>query len=219
MITPAEKHLYNDYLVISRKMRDKPFSIRKNFDDMDETTLFHIRRISHLLSKYPHITSEQYFKAPFVVYPEVEYFGLDYFSSMKAVEAYRLNTKRIDNLDPDDEEQISFIGQSLRVILKTCNHYNTDPDNYPSLKTGITYEWMKQVKKHEISIYSTMAFSSIYSIIETTPADEVELFLGITPSDFLRYRERFNSSVNAKALVTQGIEKIKKIIRKKHTNE
>ena len=62
-----------------------------------------------------------------------------------------------------------------------------------------------------------MAFSSIYSIIETTPADEVELFLGITPSDFLRYRERFNSSVNAKALVTQGNRKDKKNNKEKNT--
>ena len=120
MITNAEKNLYNTYLRISRISRDKPFSYRKDFTDLDDKTAIHLNRISNLLFKYPHIDPEDYFRAPFKVYPNAEHFALEYYSGMGGVNAYTMYMKQLQEMPPDSDEQLEFIKRSLRHVGSFC---------------------------------------------------------------------------------------------------
>ena len=212
MVTNVEKNLYNTYLRISRSSQNKPFTYRKDFTDMDESTAFHLNRISNLLYKYPHITPEDYFLAPFKVYPNAEHFTLEYFAGMGAVNAYTLYMKQLQEMPPDSDEQLEFIKRSLKMVGTFCIKHNISVEQYATYKTGLTYDWMKQIKKHEISIYVLMEFPAISNIIKEVAEDEKELFLGEIGTYYWGYKSKYLQSTLAKQLVKEGIKKINKVV-------
>ena len=215
MITSAEKNLYNTYLRVSRTSRNKPFSYRKDFTDLEDKIVVHLNRISNLLFKYPHIDPEDYFLAPFKVYPNAEHFAIEYYSGMGGVNAYTMYMKQLQEMPPDSDEQLGFIKKSLKTLGTFCIKNNITTEQYSSFKTGLTYDWMKHVKKHEISIYVLMEFPEISNIIKEVAEDEKELFLGEIGTYFWGYKSKYLQSKLARELVKEGIEKINKVVNKK----
>jgi len=212
MLTNTEKNLYNTYLRISRSSRNKPFSYRKDFTDLDDSSILFTKRIAILLAKYPHIEAEEYFTAPFKIYPTAEYFPLEYFAGMGGVNAYTIYMKQIQEMSPDSDEQLQFIKKSLRFIGQFCIKNNISIEGYPTFKTGVTYDWMKHVKRHEISVYVLMEFPEISNVIREAAEDEKELFLGEVGTYFWGYKTKYMQSTVAKELVREGISKINKIV-------
>ena len=79
-LTELEKHLYNKHLITSRSVKNKPFKVKKDFGDIVDTDKHKfLKRISILFKKHPEINPDIFFQAPYKLYPDVEYFGLDYF--------------------------------------------------------------------------------------------------------------------------------------------
>jgi hypothetical protein len=215
VITNLEKNLYNTYLRVSKTAENKPFTFRKDFSDMDDSVILSLKKISNLFIKYPHITPDDYFLAPYKVYINSEHFPLDYYAGMGAINSYSLYMKQIQELPPDSDIQLEFIRKSLKHLGSFCIKNKINIEQYPKFKSGLTYEWMKQVKKHEISIYVLMEFSEINNIIESTPEDERELFLGSLGKYYMGYKAKYIQSETAKLLVKEGIKRIKKIISDK----
>lgn len=211
-LSSYEKHLYNTYLVISRKSRNKPFTTRKDFNDLDIVKIHELKQISNLLQRYPHIKPEDYFQAPFDLYPDEEYFDLKYFATVNGVNAYTKYRRKIETLSPDNDKQLEFIAESLRFILKYCLERKIDIEQYINSKTGITFDWMKHLKRHEISVYVLMEFPEVYDCIMQVSDDERELFLGDFGKYFLGYKTKYLSSEKAKILVSEGLKKIKKLV-------
>ncbi len=216
MVSGIEKNIYNTYLRISRTARNKPFSYRKNFDNLEDSICVSLHRINILLQKYPHIDPEDYFLAPYKVYPNEEYFEIEYFAGMGAINAYSIYMKQLQELPPDREEQLQFIKKSLRFLGMFCIKNKINISDYPTFKSGITYDWMKHVKMHQVSIYSLMDFPGISDIIQKSEQDEKNLFLGDISEYFWGYKSKYIQSKIAKKLVRKGIEKIENIINNKH---
>jgi len=216
VVTNQEKILYNTFLRISRTTQNKPFSYRKDFSTLDASIQLHIKRINNLLTKYAHIKADDYFLAPYKVYPNKEYFPLDFYAKMGGVNAYTMYMRQIQEMKPDSDEQINLITNSLRFIGLFCIKNNITLDEYPTYKTGVTYNWMKHIKNHEISVYDLMEFSEIKAAIDKAQEDEKELFLGDIGREFNRYRSKYIQSKAAKILVREGLEKIKKIVKDKN---
>jgi hypothetical protein len=208
----VEKSIYNTYLHALRTLRNKPFSPRKDFTDFKDEELYHLKRIVTFFSKFPYIKPEQYFAAPFVLHEDQEYIGLDYFSGMPAVKSYTMYMKQLQEKDPDSEEQLQFIASSLKFIGMFCIKNKIKLEEYLSHKTGITYDWMKHVKNHEISIYSLMEFPGVFENIMSIPEDERSLFLGELGNRFYAFKDRYMKSENAKYIVQNGIKKLEKLI-------
>jgi len=208
-----EKQLYNLYLRVSRESRDKLFSYRKDFDNLEDDKKLNIKRISNMLSKYPHINPELYFKAPFVLHPAEDYVDLKFYAGMGGIEAFAMYMKYLQELPPDTPEQLTMIKQSLKVIGEFCYKHKLSVKEYIHTRTGITYEWMKQLKRHEINFYVLVEFPEIYDIIIKIAEDEKELFLGDLMNDWVKYKTKYINSKNAKILVKEGIKKIESIIK------
>ena len=216
-LTRQEENIYNTYLYVSRKIKNKPVTLRKDFSDMDDKDIISLKRISTLFLKYPHIEIKQYFEAPFKVYTTEEYFDLQFYASMAAVKAYTIYMKQIQEMDPDSEEQLQFIAKSIRYILEFCTKSGINADNYIQHKTGVTYDWMKHLKQHMISIYSLMEYPNLLDAMVSVPKDEQELFLGETLDNLTSYQNRYYKSNTAKLLVKTGIEKINTYLKNKNT--
>ncbi|MFA5754335.1 MAG: hypothetical protein WC905_03235 [Patescibacteria group bacterium] len=194
---------------------NKPFTPRKDFSEINDSILMNLKRIGNLLFKYPHISQEDYFLAPYKVYPSAEHFTLEYYAGMGAVAAYSLYMKQIQEMPPDSDEQLECIRKSLKTLGSFCIKNNISINKFPTFKTGLTYEWMKLVKRHEISIYVLMEFSEINTIIEKTPDDERELFLGDFGKYYLGYKSKYLQSKIANQLVKDGIKCINQVINNK----
>lgn len=214
MLANNHQFIYNTYLHSSRTLRGKPFSPRKDFSDFDAQQELYLKRIQNFLDKYPHINIKEYFNAPYLMYPDTPIFDLKYFASMSAVNAYTMWHKAQRELPPDDDYQLEKIKNSLHFVAKFCRDANISVSEYPSMKTGLTYEWMKHLKNHQISIYFIMGFSGIYDMISGMNEEEKTLLIGDISKNYLNYKLKYDNSVIAKKLVTIGIEKIKEMVKK-----
>ncbi len=213
-ITEQEKDIYNTYLRVSRTTQDKPFRYRKDFSDFPAEDLYHLKRICVFLNKFPQIRTEYYFKAPFMLYRDQTYFGLDYFSGMAAIKCYSTFMKELREKDPDCEEQLTMIADSLKFIARFCSEKNIPLNKYCVNTTGSTYDWMKHVKNNYVSLYSLMEFKNIFELIMEVAEDERLLFLGDEDikDKFHAYKDRYLKSEKAKLLVKQGLTKIDQVI-------
>lgn len=208
----AEKHLYNTYLIITKSSQNKPFTLRKNFENFEVTKDYpYIRKLNSFFGRFPQIDPLTYFEAPFKIYPDEEYFDLQFFTSQKAIKTYSLYMKQRQDQMPDSPEQLEFIKKTLKFIASYCNDNKIKFLDYIKHKPVATYAWMQHYKNHKVSIYTLFGFENFQSTINSIPTDECALLLGDI-NEIYKYMTRFHKSIDAKHLVTEGIKRISKII-------
>lgn len=184
-VTELEKCLYNKHLATSRSIKGKPFKIKKDFSDLIGTEKHkYLKKLAILFKKHPEISFEVFFEAPYRLYPDVEYFGLDYFSTMRAVKAYTTYKKTLFIQDPDS--QLEQVKESIHFIAKFCIENNIHVHQYPFHRNADMFTWMIHYKQNKINIYSIMEFSGVLSAVQSL-AEEVQKFF---VSDFV---EQFRS--------------------------
>ena len=208
-MTNFEKNIYNSFLVASRKAKNQPFNVRKNFMGFEQTEdYFYIKRLSNLFGKFPDVTIDIYFKAPYDIYPDEKYFDLKFYASPKGLKSYSLYIKKLKLQSPDDPEQLEFIRKSLKVIGLYCVENNIHLNNYLTHKIYHTYTWLEHIAKGKVSIYTLLEFPQLYDIISTLQKDEIELFLGDVFKNYSSLKTQYQNSKEARFLVKRGIEKI-----------
>ena len=52
MLSDFEKFIYNKHLSSFKKHQNKPYNIRKNFDDVGDTTTFYVKKLSLFFNKF-----------------------------------------------------------------------------------------------------------------------------------------------------------------------
>jgi hypothetical protein len=212
-VTNFEKTIYNAFLVASRKSQSQPFRIRQNFNGFEnKTDYIHVKRLTILFSKFPDISFDNYFMAPYVLYPDQKYFDLSFYASQKGVKCYSLYIKQIKLQSPNTKEQLEFIKKSLKFIGVFCLQNKIKLDQYLTFKKSNSYCWLNHIAKGQISIYSLFEFQNLYDIISSLPQDELELFLGDICKNYSNLRTQYNNSKEAKYLVQEGIKRIKKYV-------
>lgn len=215
MINEKEKELYNLYLTISRSCRNKPFKLRKNFDDFEDTKEHnHVRKLCRFLRQFPQIKAPVFFKAPFELYKDLEYVGLDFYSSPKAIKAYTTYMQQLQEESPDSHHHITFIKDSLRFIGMFCIKNKISIKEYPTFSLGSTYTWMKHVKEHNVSIYVMFSFPKVFDIIRSVPNDELDLFLGNIAPSLAQFKNRYDTSKEARRIVKEGFKRITPVVEK-----
>jgi len=208
-MTTFEKLIYNTYLAVSRSSRNKPFKLRKDFEKIDEAQFIAIKRIATFLKKFPHIKMEDYFKAPYNLYPDEQYFPLDYYASLKATRSYTLFQKKVVNMDTDSEEQLSNIKQSLIFILNFCNEVRVSPVNYINHKTNNEYSFMVHLREHKVNIYTLLGFETFEKNLKSRDAEVARFIIGEDVyNNISMYRTKLYNSKKASRLVDLGLKKI-----------
>ena len=155
-----------------------------------------------------------FFKAPFELYKDIEFIELKFFTTQKAVGAYRVYMRQLQEESPDSIHHINFIKDSLRFIGMFCIKNKIPIENYSTYSSGVTYKWMQHVKEHNVSIYIMFIFPEILNIIRNTPNDELDLFLGDVAINIANYKNRYNTSKEARRIIKEGYMKVKGVIDK-----
>jgi len=213
LVTDQQKKIYNTHLAVSRHLRQKPFRLRTDFSNIEPEKILALKKLSTFTFKWPDLNLQDYFAAPYKLYPDVEYFSLTYFASMKAITAYTIYKKQLELQTPDS--QIENVKESLSFITKFCVDNKIQLDEYPLYKkNGIEPEWMYHIKRGKITPYAMFEFSNIFSLIQQIPTDERTLLLGNFGQNFLEYRTRYNESKQLKLFLTEAYQKVKFFIDK-----
>lgn len=216
-ITDLEKHLFNKHLAVSRSEKNKPFKLKKDFSSVIDTDKHkYLKRISILFKKHPEINPDLFFKAPYKLYPDVEYFGLDYFSTMRAVKAYTTYKKQLFLQDPDT--QIEQVKESLKFIANFCIDNNIHFHQYPYHRSSDLFTWMQHYKQSKINIYSIMEFTNIFSSVKSLAEDVQKFFVGEFVEQFQNLYINYNKTTKLKPYIQKAIPVLSNFVEKQLTH-
>jgi hypothetical protein len=205
-------------LIVSRSIKNKPFKIKKDFSDIVDTEKHKfLKRISTLFKKHPEINPDLFFRAPYELYKDVEFFGLDYYSTMRAVKAYTTYKKQLFLQDPDS--QIEQVKESLQFITKFCIENNIFVHQYPYHRTSDLFTWMTHYKQNKINLYVLFEFSDIFSSVQDLAEDVRRFFVSDFVEQFRNLHALYNTSKVVKPYVKKTIPLLNEFVRKKLTNK
>jgi hypothetical protein len=215
MISDYEKYLYNLHLKASRTTQNKPYTVRKNFNDLDEKAGACLKKLSFFFNKHKDIDPLAFFTASYKLYNDEQFFDLCYFNSLKAVKAYTIHCKNLSNLDPDSEEQLAFTKKSLIYIYNFCKDNNLHLTEYLSHKTNNMFSFLLHLKNRDINLYSILSFDNLNNVLSKS---DTEVLRFMFESDFLEKlnlkKIKFLNSSKCKHLVINGLDKLKNNLKK-----
>lgn len=90
MYTDFQKQLYNVHLSVSRSVKNQPFKLRKDFSKIDSKTDFCLKKLSYFFETHKDIKPKDFFKAPYEIYTDTEYFDLKFFTTQRAINVYKI---------------------------------------------------------------------------------------------------------------------------------
>lgn len=208
MVTPNQQRIYNNYLHALRTCTNQPFRPRKDFSDLQPTTVVGLAKLETFFNKYDHIDQTDYFEAPFKVTPDTKHTHLEYYITPNALSMYVAYMKHLRNVVPDDDIQLARIVSSLKFIGSFIHQNKITLSQYSSFKIGMNYCWYTHFKNHKLNPYILVAFAEIYDKIMQMPEDEKDLFFGDFWKQFGSFQLRLNSSTVAKDLISRGFQAI-----------
>jgi hypothetical protein len=213
-VTELEKRIYNKHLAVSRSLRNKPFKLKSDFTDFENSSKYpSIKRLSIFFKKYPDVDMDTYFIAPYKIYADTDYFDLAYFASPRAIKAYTTYKNQLLQMSPDKQQ--TEVKNSLLFISRFCLMNKIQLHDYPTFKLkGMAPEWVYHLKSNKINPYSLMEFRGIFNYINEMPFDERELLLGNFGRNYTDYKSRYNSSKTLKPFLSVAAEKLKLFIDK-----
>ena len=151
-MTNNEKNIYNLFLATNKRINNKPFKFRKNFDNFEDEKYIYINRLSSFFKKFNHIKIEDFFEAPYFVYGE-KYFDLKFYCTQKAIKTYSLYHDRFLLNNPDSEQTIDKVKNSLQFIQNYCKDNNLELKNYITFKEQTYNVFLKHLKERRINFF------------------------------------------------------------------
>lgn len=208
-LSEHERYIYNTHLRITRKQKNKPYNSKKDFSDISEITWTYLKKISAFLKKFPHIKLDEFILAPFIVYPDEQYFSLEYYTTLKATKAYTVYKNTQQHRDPDNSDQLKNTVESLKFISLFCKDRSLAIAEYLNHKTGNIHSFILHLKEHRINVYSLFGFFDFERILRQNDTELLKFILG---ENFLNnlptFRIKYFASKKSKKLVELGIQKI-----------
>lgn len=154
LLTNEQKRIYNVHLSISRSVKNKPYKLRSNFDNIDSKDELMLKKLSQFFSKYPSVNLSDFFIAPYKVYDQDGYFDLFFYTTPKATKCYTLYMQQRETDNPDSDDIINACKDSCKYIYNFCRENNITLHEYKSLQTGAVPDFLVHLKEHKINFYT-----------------------------------------------------------------
>jgi hypothetical protein len=209
MLTDFEKFIYNKHLSCSRKNQNKPYTFRKDFSNLDESTIFFIKKLGMFFNKFKQIDIDEFFLAPYRLYSDEKYFDLKFYISPKAVSTFNLYKKQKETIDPDNIESLEYTISSLKFLRTFCKEQDIQLTNYLNfIEQGKSIPaFIEHLQTHKINFYTLMGFTDfnkkMYRYFE-----EYKFILGNVVENLEVIYNQFIKSKKLKVLVREGLKKI-----------
>ena len=222
-INAEQKHIYNCYLSSLARGTGRPFRYRDNFEDFPTDKTLSLAKLETFFKGHPHINISLFMEAPYKIYRDKAYYGLEFYSKPLALKTYFLYINLLDTQNPDEHENLVAIKNGILFIKQFCIENGIPFQSYINHSKEVTYSWGKHLLSQDITIYNLLAFSffgiNIYMLVNRMPSDERELFLNQYNDNLSEYMKKLNNSEKAKVLLLNGYKKIEKIIERDLKNK
>jgi hypothetical protein len=204
--------IYNTYLAISRGLKNKPWTSRKNFSKFDTTPDGVVcKRLELFFKKFPQIQPREFFTAPYIIYKDEELFPLSFYTTQKAISVWNTMQKQKAEELPDTENQIEDIKRSLKYIAITCINERITLSQYCNHKKGYTHKLFIDFKNKLINIYVLIKLPFFENNLNSLNLQDKELYLTDLNNNISKYKMRLNASTRAKNIIEEGIKLLTKI--------
>lgn len=201
-MTFKEKYIYNCYLETSRKLNDKPFRYRKDFDNFeDKEEYVYVNKLAKFFNKFENINIKDFFEAPYFVYNE-KYFDLKFFITQKAIKAYTVYETKFLLETPDHEQVLEKIKDSYKFIYKFCKENNIIYESYLLHKSenNKVHDFLLHLKNRNVSLYSLFTFPGLDKSLKEYDNETKKFLFGDTLQNINFYRTKYYTSSRAKNL-------------------
>lgn len=204
-MTDLEKDIYNKYLKVSRTRQNKPYKLRINFEGFETKDDFiYVKKLSIFFERYKHIKIEDFFNAPYVVYPTNNSpFDLKFYSSYNATKVYTLYKKKLLALDPDNEIVYEKTKEGIKFILNFCKENNIKCNQYFYHTTDKLNTFWVHLKEDYINVYCLFLTENLYKIYSSSDKDVINMMLDNLMQNINMYRTIYYGSNKTKKLITE----------------
>lgn len=203
-LSDFDKHIYNEYLKAQRK--GKPYTLRKNFDNIDDETQVCLKQLSEFFTSFPDIRINDFFNAGF---KDTDFQSITFFKSMRAIKMYHAYIGSKLN-KADDVWVIDFIKSSLLYVHKFCKQNNLTVDQYLDAESPAGVPWFAiHLKNFNVCVYLLLAFFDFENKI-MKHSDAMVMILGDEFfKDIAHHRTMFVTSNKCKQLARNGLDILK----------
>jgi hypothetical protein len=214
MISLLEQRIYNTFLAISRKKQNKPFKLRKDFEDFEQDPKYTpVKKLAYFFERFENIDVNDFFLAPYAIYENDEnaFYDMEFYLTQKARHVYSLYMKKKDNVEVDSEENIEKCKESLLFIYKYCKEKNIPVTEYLDVVTegNVLPDFAKHLKNRNVNIYTLFAFPDFENKFFKISADLLDFMFGSLYNDFVQFRRKFIMSNKCKEVCRTGLEILK----------
>jgi len=159
MISEFEKQIYNNHLISSRKAKNEPYRIKKDFSNLEEDLIISLQKLSKLFNNYPNLIQDDFFMAPHKIYPEDSYYSLEFYTTPKAIKCYTQYVKQMEIQDPDSSDSLRRLTDSLKFVTNFCKENSLQLSDYELNMIGTMPCFVQHLKDHKINYYTLHALT------------------------------------------------------------
>lgn len=218
MLTDHEQQIYNEHLRTSRVSAGKPYKLRKDFSDIDPSIELYVKRVGRLLHKFKHISTTDYFEAPYKVYGDDNRFDLKFYTSPRALKAYTLYMQQEVCTDPDTPAVLQRVAKALQYLSNFCKSHQIHVDDYAQHTTNNFPTFLMHLKERKLTPHIMIELHNTLSIIRCQEKDIMTFMFGENFYDNINtYKTKYLLSTTCKALVRAGINIIKQHNKNQNT--
>lgn len=191
--------VYNLWLSSTKRAQGKPWKARKDFTsffDNDPKAGTACQRLVSFFGKFSHIDPKVFFAAPYKLYPDTDYYPIEYYASRKALKTYTTYAKQLRAMSFDDSYQLKRMQASFTFIARFCTTNNISPYDYAKIGTGPVPTFVKHIKTGKVTLAATLVFPQTIQQLFKLPVDIVQSMLDSV--DVQQAVRQFNQSTKAK---------------------
>ena len=211
------KFIYNTHLKTSRQKQDKPYKLKENFEGFEDTEQYvYCLKLKSFFDRNYIVNIEDFFIAPYEVYEEKTYYGLEFFTTMAAIKVYNIFCNKRNQLDPDNELQVKNILRGIKFMENFCiknqmqlSEYLTHKEQNASINSFIIH-----LKEKNISPYNLFPFKDFNRVYSSLDFEILKFILNDIPLKLSIYRSKYYSSKQVKLICSKGLKLIEKNIKK-----
>ena len=213
-MTEFEKLIYNKHLAETRSNQGKPFKLRQNFDNVDESTKLYLTKLANFYNKQKNININKFFKAPFAIYKDKPHLGLDFYLSMKAVKLYREYINSINRQSPDSDDAKMSFKLSMEFVIKFCKEKKIKFSDYVNYREENSMNsFFEHLKHGKITLLFLFMYPSFESQLKTVDVEIRQHILGDTFNDIAKMRVKFyNCSEQTKSIFKKFFDSAVKVM-------
>ena len=85
-------------MINNSKGNGQPFRVRKKWDGFeDKPEYLFVKKLANFFTRHDNIDIDQFFEAPFKVYPEPAFYDIKFYTTLKAIKIYKIHKNKLNN--------------------------------------------------------------------------------------------------------------------------